>query len=54
MNDNDTANNSDEKITLNGKPVTKEKFEEQKKLLEKTGAKLIEVSPGNYKIPLRD
>jgi len=41
-------------ITLNGKPVTKEKLEEQKKLAEKTGAKVVEQSPGNFKIHLND
>jgi len=45
---------ADEKITLNGSPISKEKLEEQRKLAEKTGAKLVEVSPGEYKIPLRD
>jgi len=39
-------------LTLNGKPVTKEKLEEQKKLAEKTGAKLTETKPGHYKLRL--
>jgi len=51
----DTADEKkDEKITLNGKSVTLEELDEQRKLAEKTGAKLVEVSPGNYRIPLRD
>jgi hypothetical protein len=41
-------------LTLNGKPITPEKLEEQRKLAEKTGAKVTEKSPGNFKIHLND
>ena len=41
-------------LTLNGKPVTKKKLDEQKKLAEKTGAKLIETEPGHYKLRLNE
>ena len=50
----DNAGKKDGEITLNGRPITAEKLEEQKKLAEKTGASLVETSPGNFKIPLRD
>jgi hypothetical protein len=43
-----------EKLTLNGKPVTPEKLDEQKKLAEKTGAKITEKSPNNFRIHLND
>lgn len=40
-----------EKITLNGKIVSQEQFEEKRKELELAkGMKLVEVSPNNYKI----
>ena len=41
-------------MTLNGKPVTSEKLEEQKKLAEKTGAKITEKSPGEFSLRLND
>jgi hypothetical protein len=44
----------DGKLTLNGKPVTPEKLEEQKKLAEKTGAKITEKSPGEFNLRLND
>ena len=44
----------EQKLTLNGKPVTKEKLEEQKKLAEKTGAKVTEKKPGQFKIRLQE
>jgi hypothetical protein len=48
------AEKKDNKITLNGKPITLEKLEEQKKLAEKTGAKVTETSPGKFNIRLND
>jgi len=43
-----------ENLTLNGRPVTREKLEEQKKLAEKTGAKLTETKPGEFKLHLNE
>jgi hypothetical protein len=43
-----------ESLTLNGKPVTPEKLEEQRKLAEKTGAKITESSLGKFKLHLND
>jgi hypothetical protein len=48
------ADKKDKKITLNGKPVTPEKLEEQKELAKKTGAKITEKSPGDYRLRLND
>lgn len=39
-------------LTLNGRPVTRERLDEQIKLAEKTGAKLTETKPGQYKLRL--
>jgi hypothetical protein len=41
-------------LTLNGNPVTPEKLEEQRKLAEKSGAKITEISPGKFKLHLND
>lgn len=44
-----------EKVILNGKEITKEEFEKQKEAIStQKGAKLVEVSKGNYKIRLQD
>jgi hypothetical protein len=48
------ADKKGKKITLNGKPITSEKLEEQKKLAKKTGAKITEKSPGEYRLRLND
>ena len=45
---------TDSELTLNGKPVTKEKLDEQKALAEKTGAKLIETKPGHFLLRLNE
>jgi hypothetical protein len=50
----ENAEQKNEKLTLNGRPVAPEKLEDQKKLAEKTGAKVIEKSPGDFKIRLTD
>jgi hypothetical protein len=50
----ENAEQKNGKLTLNGKPVTPEKLEEQKKLAEKTGAKVTEKSPGDFRIHLND
>ena len=44
--------NEQQELTLNGKPVTREKLDEQKRLAENTGAKLVEKKPGHYQIRL--
>jgi hypothetical protein len=54
MDEHTENKNNDGGITLNGKPITTEKLEEQRKLAEKTGAKLVETSPGVFKLPLND
>ena len=44
-----------EKIILNGREVSEEEFQRQKEATEKQkGAKLEEVSKGNYRIRLQD
>lgn len=50
----ENAEQKNGKLTLNGKPVTPEKLEKQKKLAEKTGAKVTEKSPGDFRIHLND
>jgi hypothetical protein len=50
----DNDKNEYAELTLNGKPVTAEKLEEQKKLAEKTGAKLTESKPGQFTLHLQE
>jgi hypothetical protein len=50
----ENAEPKDSKLMLNDKPVTPEKLEEQKKLAEKTGAKITETSPGKFRLRLND
>jgi len=44
----------DEKIILNGKEMTLEEFEKEKKALSEKHIKLVEVSKGEYKTRLED
>lgn len=44
----------DSKIILNGKEMSKEEFEQEKKKLTEKKVKIVEVSPNNYKTKLED
>jgi len=55
MADEKKEENAPEKITLNGREVTSEELERQKKISEKQeGVELKEVSKGNYRMRLND
>lgn len=46
---------TDEKVTLNGKEVSKKELDEKKKEVEKkSGMKLVEVKPNEFKTKLED
>lgn len=44
----------DDKIVFNGKEISKEQFEQEKRKLEEKKMKLVEISPNNYKTRLED
>ena len=46
--------NTEKKVTLNGKEITEKEFEQEKQKLQEKKMQLVEVSPNNYKTRMFD